>query len=127
MKLVYLFSGTVILLILSLSLWNSSAVSKETAQLQQQLQTVDAYAQQESWPDAYSLLKDCYSSWTQHQTWLHMVAEHDLLNAAEAMYQRAMAFALAEEPSEFHAELADLQTQIRLLAEAERFSVENIF
>ena len=48
------------------------------------------------------------------------------MDDAEAMYRRCAAFAAAEEPSEFRAELADLDDQLRLLAEMERFSIKNV-
>ena len=52
--------------------------------------------------------------------------EHDAVDDAEAMYRRAMAFAAAEEPSEFRAEIADLSDQLRLLSEMEQCSIKNI-
>ena len=48
------------------------------------------------------------------------------MDAAEAMYHRALAFAQSEEDSELRAELADLRDQLRLLAEMEEFSVKNV-
>ena len=52
--------------------------------------------------------------------------EHDAVDGAEAMFRRAEAFAETEELSEFRAELADLTSQLRLLAEMERLSIKNI-
>ena len=40
--------------------------------------------------------------------------------------RRCAAFAAAEEPSELRAEMADLDDQLRLLAEMERFSIKNV-
>ena len=60
-------------------------------------------------------------------SYLHMVSQHNAVDEAEAMYRRCLAFAAAQEPSEFRAELAGLREQLRLLAEMERFSARNIF
>ena len=113
-------------LVLSLSVWNSSVITADTARWRQQLSQADALAQAEDWPKAASALADSHRDWTRRQTYLHIVSHHDAVDDAEAMYQRCLAFAAAQEPSEFRAELADLRDQLRLLAEMERFSIKNI-
>ena len=112
--------------ILVLSLWNGSVMERRTSRWQAQLQQVRELAVAERWQAAEAALTDSYSDWSRSQTYLHIVTEHDAVDDAEAMYRRAMAFALEQEPSEFRAELADLQDQLRLLAEMERFSLKNI-
>ena len=96
--------------ILVLSLWNGRVMERRTSR----------------WQAAEAALTDSYSDWSRSQTYLHIVTEHDAVDDAEAMYRRAMAFAQEQESSEFRAELADLQDQLRLLAEMERFSLKNI-
>ena len=91
-----------------------------------QLAQAEALAQAEDFSGAAALLADSYRDWSRHQTYLHIVTEHDAVDDAEAMYRRAMAFAEEQESSEFRAELADLQDQLRLLAEMERFSLKNV-
>lgn len=54
-------------------------------------------------------LVDSYKDWSAHQTYLHIVSEHEAVDDAETMYRRAMAFAAAREPNEFRAELSDLR------------------
>ena len=71
-------------------------------------------------------LAKSYEDWSERQVFLHIVSEHEAVDDAEAMYRRAMAFAEEQESSEFRAELADLQDQLRLLAEMERFSLKNV-
>ncbi len=71
-------------------------------------------------------LVDSYKDWSAHQTYLHIVSEHEAVDDAETMYRRAMAFAAAREPNEFRAELSDLRDQLRLVAERERFTIKNI-
>ena len=48
------------------------------------------------------------------------------MDDAEAMYQRAQAFAAVREAAEFQAELTDLRDQLRLLSEMEACSIRNI-
>ena len=112
--------------ILAFSLWNSHSMTLKTNRWRSQLQQTETLAHAENWPAVESSLTESYDDWSSCQTYLHIVSEHDAIDDAEAMYCRAMAFAVSQEPSEFHAEIADLQDQLRLLAEMERFSVKNV-
>jgi len=116
----------ILAVILAFTLWNSAAMTAHTARWQTQLQQAEAQAQQEQWPAAAALLAGSYDDWQARQSYLHIVSRHDVIDNADAMYCRAQAFAATEELSEFRAELADLRSQLRLLAEMERFSLKNI-
>ena len=122
----YLLPAALLLILLGLSIWNSSAMTAQTDHLRQQLDQVDQLAQREDWNAARSALEESHVRWTACQTYLHIVTEHDAVDDAEAMYRRAAAFAETEEITEFRAEIADLRDQLRLLAEMERFSIKNI-
>ena len=112
--------------ILAFALWNSRCVTAETDHWREQLRQADILAQAGEWERAAAALSDSYGDWSDRQTYLHIVAEHDAFDGAESMYRRAMAFAATEELSEFRAELADLRDQLRLLAEMEEFSIGNV-
>ena len=112
--------------ILAFSLWNSHSMTQKTNQWRSQLRQAEAWALAENWSAAEAALTESYDAWSSCQTYLHIVSEHDAVDDAEAMYRRAMAFAASQEPSEFQAEIADLQDQLCLLAEMERFSVKNV-
>ena len=116
----------VLAVILAFALWNSAAITERTQRWRNQLQQAEALAATESWQAAGNTHADSYKDWSGSQVYLHIVSEHDAVDDAEAMYRRAMAFALEQESSEFRAELADLQDQLRLLAEMERFSLKNV-
>ena len=126
MKKGYLIPTFILAGILAASLWISGVVSYKTAHWMSQLQTADALAQQEDWSGALSSLSDSYVDWTSQQTWLRIATKHDIVDEAEAMYHRAMAFASTKELSEFRAEISQLLTQLHILAETERFSIQNI-
>lgn len=117
---------TVLAVILAFSLWNSAAITNHTQRWRDQLQQVEELATSENWQAAGSALSESYMDWSGRQVYLHIVSEHDAVDDTEAMYRRAMAFAIEQESSEFRAELADLQDQLRLLAEMERFSLKNV-
>lgn len=112
--------------ILAFGLWNSHSMTTKTDHWRRQLQQANTLVITENWTSLESILAKSYADWSACQTYLHIVSQHDAVDDAEAMYRRAMAFAAAQEPSELQAELADLQDQLRLLAEMERFSVKNV-
>jgi len=114
-------------ILLIFSLWSSNAMTANSVRWQMQLQQADALAADENWDGAAAALSQSYDDWFRHQTWLYMVAKHDIVDAADAMYHRAQAFAAQQEPNEFRAELADLQSQLNLLTQMEQLKLENIF
>lgn len=126
MRKAFLPPIAVLAAILAFALWNSGRMSAHTERWREQLQQADALAQAEDWPQAVSALSDSYADWSDRQTYLHIVSEHDAVEDAEAMYHRAMAFAATREITEFRAEISDLRDQLRLLADMERFSVKNV-
>lgn len=116
----------VLAVILAFALWNSAVITGHTQRWRDQLQQAEALALDENWQAAGDALAKSYEDWSERQVFLHIVSEHEAMDDAEAMYRRAMAFAAEQESSEFRAELADLQDQLRLLAEMERFSLKNV-
>ena len=122
----WLMPPALLAVILAFCLWNSAAMTGHTDRWRAQLAQAEALAQAEDFSGAAALLADSYRDWSRHQTYLHIVTEHDAVDDAEAMYRRCAAFAAAEEPSELRAEMADLDDQLRLLAEMERFSIKNV-
>ena len=112
--------------ILGLALWNGAHIAGECARWQGQLQQVEALAVGGDWDGALAALDAGHGDWSRGQTYLHVVAEHGAVEAAEAMYLRAASYAAAQELTELRAELSGLREQLRLLAETERLSLGNI-
>lgn len=112
--------------ILAASALNCRAMERDVSRWQSQLETAETEAHADNWHGAAELISESYADWSSRQTYLHIIAEHDAVDSADAMYRRCAAFAAAEELSEFRAEMAHLRHQLGLLAEMEQFSVKNI-
>lgn len=112
--------------IMTFSVWNVYHMDAQTQRWQAQLRQADQLVQTEDWPGIERALSASYDDWNSHQTYLHIVTQHDVVDDAEAMYRRAQAFAAAREASELRAELSDLIDQLRLLSEMERCSIRNV-
>lgn len=117
---------TLLAAILIGSALNCRAMETHTARWQKELRTVEQSAQREDWPGASSALSRSYDGWAARQTYLHIVAEHDAVDSADALYRRCAAFIAAQDGAELSSELAGLSHQLGLLAEMERFSIKNI-
>ena len=112
--------------VLAFCLWNGGAIASRTARWRAQLEEADRLARAEEWEDAAAAIRESYADWTAGQTYLHIVASHDAVDGAEAMYHRALAFAESREGSELRAELAGLRDQLRALSEMEELSLRNV-
>ena len=126
MKRAYLPPILLLSVMLALSLWNGSRITRDTERWRSQLEHVDTLAQAKQWPESIAALEDSHRDWQGRQTYLHIVTEHAVLDDAEAMYHRAAAFARERETAEFRAEIQHLRHQLTLMAEMERFSINNV-
>ena len=126
MKKALLAPAATLVLLLSLSLLNGATIQKETARWSSQLQQAVHFIQSENWNAIETAIQTSYEDWRVKQTYLHIVLEHEAIDNAEAMYQRAFAFTSAKDSQELQAELADLLHQLTLLSEMERLSIKNI-
>ena len=116
----------ILLGIVAFSLWNSTTLERSAQRWCSQLEGASALAAGEKWDGAAAALEGSYRDWERHQMYLHIVASHDAVDSAEAMYRRAMAFGATRELSEFLAETADLSAHLTMLAQSEGLRLSNI-
>ena len=122
----YLPPAGILLALLLFSLANGAAIHTLTEGWQRQLAQAEGYALAEDWEAAETVLGTVYRDWTARQTYLHVIASHQTVDDAEAMFRRLAARAAGRDLAEFRVELADLDDQLRLLWETERPSIKNI-
>ncbi|MBQ0038787.1 MAG: DUF4363 family protein [Clostridiales bacterium] len=116
----------ILTLILVLSCFNSVSLSRRCDEWTRQLDSIDTAAREQSWDDARQQLDAVYDSWSDCQTWLHIVIDHKEIDAAESLLQRCRVLCQEEDDVEFRSTLADLRSQLKLLDEMERISIKNI-
>ena len=112
--------------ILAFSLWAGRYVAERTADWSDQLSLADTSAQQERWADAQAQLHQAYADWGRSQAFFHTILEHDELDEAESLFAAAFAAGDAQDAPDFHAAMAQLAAQLRLLAETQAVSIKNI-
>lgn len=122
----YAIPGLILALLLALCLCSSVWLTRRCDSWTDQLQQIDRCARADDWEEAEALLETLYGDWLQVQLWLHVTMEHEELDAAEALFCRARVLAEEEDSVEFRAHIADLLSQLQLLAELEQIRLENV-
>ena len=112
--------------ILTFSLWSGHYVAGRTETWSSQLADADASARQERWADTLDQLHLAYADWGESQTFFHTIMEHEELDEAESLFAAAFAACDAQDAPDFHAAIAQLSSQLSLLAETQAVSIKNI-
>lgn len=126
MKAFY-FPAAVLAAILACSLWAGRFLEVRTEHWSALLAGVSESAEAEDWSRAGEALQRAYEDWSRDQTFLHTILEHDALDEAEQLFAAAMAACRQEDGEETLIQLAQLRGRLRLLAETQGASIQNIF
>lgn len=125
MKAFYIPTGLLVL-ILGFSLWTGQYVEQRTGHWNELLEETGQLARQEEWERAEERLKTAYADWSASQTFFHTIMDHSELDEAESLFAGAFAVCREEDDADFHMFLAQLISQLRLLAETQSLSVKNV-
>ena len=125
MKAFYI-PAALLAVILGFSLWTGRYVELRTSHWTALLEETDAAAGEEDWPEARRRLDRAYGDWESSQTFFHTIMDHQELDGAEGLFAGAKAACAEQDDADFHMLLAQLMSQLRLLAETQSVSVKNI-
>lgn len=118
---------TILLLLTGFALWNAHIIENSMNLCITEAVNASQSAYAEDWPTAQKALSDSHSHWQACRSYLCITIDHSVIDAADSMYVRAMAFAATEEITEFQAETAGLCAHLLQLVEREHFHPKNIF
>ena len=90
------------------------------------VETALAAAEMENWDGALDAIDAVYGDWDARQTYFHVMAEHDELDAVETLFAVLHSSIESKDAEELRANAAELLTQLRLLRETEEISIRNI-
>lgn len=116
----------ILALLLALCLFSGTWLTRQCDGWTAQLQEIDRCARADEWDAAEARLEALYGDWLQVQTWLHIIMEHEELDEAEALFCRSLVLVEEEDSVEFRSHIADLLSQLQLLAELEQVRLENV-
>jgi len=112
--------------ILGFSLWTGRYVSLRTDHWTALLEKTEETAFAGDWEDAERRLQEAYADWNTSQMFFHTIMDHSELDEADTLFVGAMAVCALQDDADFHLQLAQLQEQLRLLAETQSISIQNI-
>lgn len=116
----------ILAVLLGFGLWNARAVETDIGSWQADLHQADTLIRAQCWAEAQNTLDACYQAWIDRQPYLRVVSTHSILDEAECLYRRVIAFTSIQEQEELLADLSALQQQLELLSLREQLSLQNI-
>ena len=125
MKALYL-PALILSLLLGLSLWTGSYVSRRAEEWSRYLEEADRLAQLEQWDLAKAQIDAGYERWSDRQALFHIIMEHRELDEAEVLFAAAYAACDQQDVPDFHSAMGELDAQLSLLAETQMISIKNI-
>lgn len=122
----FLVPAAVLALLLGVSLWNAAAVDAAIEPWCAALSEAEEDAARGGWDSAERTVASTRRAWDARQVYFHIVTAHDELEAADALFAAAKSFAEERDAAEFRACVAQLITQLRIVAEMQQLSLKNI-
>lgn len=117
---------SLLVLILSLSLYNAHAVNENVMVWCEELNAAQEAADDGNWAETKHRIISVHDAWDKKQSYFHIVSVHAELDEAEALLAKSLSFAIAQDDAEFRANTAELITQLHLLSEIQEISIKNI-
>ena len=119
-------AAALLALLLAGSLANAQYAQSLSAGLSGRLEQAHAMAREDRWEQARELTQAVYRDWQSHTFYLHTVMRHSDTDQILRSFQAVLQYLELQEMDQYAAANADLVTQLRLLAEMEQASVENV-
>lgn len=119
-------AAAILTTVFSATLLNSGYLSRFTAELNALLAQAETRVGDGDWETAVQLTQEAMDRWHAHNPYLYSVLRHSDTDAVHIGLREVRAFALHRDEGEYSAANAELMTQIELLSEMERFSLQNL-
>ena len=126
MKRFFWIPFLLLLALFSAALGNAAAADELVEGWCAALDELQDTAQAEDWDAVSGRLVALHESWDAHATYFHIILQHGELNEVEALLARADSFAFERDEGEFRACVAELKSQLLVLAEMQEISIRNI-
>ena len=126
MKRFFWIPFLLLLALFSATLVNAAVADRLVEDWCTELDQLQNTAQAEDWDSVRTDLAAFHQGWDRHATYFHIILQHDELNEVESLLARADSFAFEQDEGEFHACVAELQSQLRVLSEMQEISIRNI-
>lgn len=120
------FPAALLTLLLAVTLWAGAAVRDTVEPWCAALAAASDAARREDWDAAAEALHTVEAAWSGKSALYHTFIEHDELDDAEELLTRARSALSARDGAAFAAEAGALIAQLRVIAEMQGLSVQNV-
>ncbi|MBQ7713659.1 MAG: DUF4363 family protein [Oscillospiraceae bacterium] len=118
--------AAVLALLLGASLWNAAAMDAAVTPWRAALTDAQDAAARGNWDGAARIVRETREAWEAKHAYFHIVTAHDELDAADELFAAAEGFAAERDEPEFRVAAAQLDVQLRVVAEMQRLTVKNV-
>lgn len=122
----FIISVATLFLLFALSLENSAVVSSHVEAWCSAADAAREAAHRGDLSSAAAHMDALRADWSSQRTYYHSIMEHDELDNVEELFERASAALSSGDADGFIAEAAALSVQLRILAEMQGLSIENV-
>lgn len=119
-------AAALLALLLAGSLLNARYIQSLSAGMTEQLEQAQAQAERDNWDQAGDLTRQAFSDWQEHRFYLHAVMRHADTDQILRSFQSVLQYLDLHEMDQYAAANVDLAAQLRLLAEMELPTLENV-
>lgn len=106
--------------------WHVSALNALTEELGGALERAEALAEAGDWDQALRLTQEAQGRWEGKRGYLHVTLDHAVTDQITAGFAETLELLECQEAGEYSAASARLKTQLELLGEGERPTLENL-
>lgn len=117
--------AAILALLLTLSILSAAAVNAAVEPWRAALEEA-AEAAGEDWERAERIVGETRAAWEARHAQLHVITAHDALDAADALFAAAESAAAARDEADFRTALAQLDAQLRVVAERQQPTLRNV-
>jgi hypothetical protein len=116
----------VLLLLLALSLANSSAMARHCVRWNHALDAAQQAVSEERWSDAGRSLDELQESWTACEVWLRIVLSHNTVDEAQQLMERSRLMVGLEEATHARDAMTELDNLLERIGGGEQLSLSNV-
>ena len=120
------FPAATLALLLGLSLWNAQVIEGETDSWCDAVEAARSAVRNGDTVTAAERMEELREAWQARRAYYHSILEHDEMDDAEEFFARAMSALGQQDTDDFAAETAALIAQLRVIAEMQGLSLENV-
>lgn len=123
-----LYCASATLLIIFFACFSSARwVDDLTVDYTQRLEIAQQLTLENNWEEARNMTKNVYDQWNSQSFPLHVLLRHGDLDEILLCFQSVLQYLEQEDEEPYRANNAQLMIQLKLLAEMEQLTLENVF